>query len=121
MALAVVVADDAVFARWRAAQMRTAATPATPRAARGRSVFEQYACASCHAIRGTSAGGRTGPDLTHVGSRRRLAAGLLPTDASTMAAWIADPQHFKPGNQMPAVALGRDDLAAVVEYLMGLE
>ena len=121
MALDVMVGDDAEFARWRAVQRRAAATPATPRAARGQSVFEQYACASCHAIRGTSAAGRTGPDLTHVASRRRLAAGLLPVTSSQMAAWIADPQHFKPGNQMPAVPLARDDRAALVEYLMGLK
>jgi cytochrome c oxidase subunit 2 len=121
MALDVVVRDPAQFARWRADQMRAASAPATARAARGRQVFEQYACASCHTIRGTAAHGRTGPDLTHVASRRRVAAGRLPVDASAMAAWIADPQHFKPGNQMPAVRLAPDELGAVVDYLLELE
>ena len=121
MALDVVVHEGADFERWRAAQLREAASPATSRAVHGRSVFEQYACASCHTIRGTAAGGRTGPDLTHVASRRRVAAGLLPVEASTLEAWIADPQHFKPGNQMPAVPLGGEDRAAVAEYLMGLK
>ena len=121
MALDVVVRDAAEFARWRAGQMRTAAAPVSARAAHGRDVFEQRACASCHAIRGTNAGGRTGPDLTHVATRRSFAAGRLPVNSSAMAQWIADPQHFKPGNQMPAVPLARDDLTALVEYLMGLE
>jgi cytochrome c oxidase subunit 2 len=121
MALDVVVLEAADFERWRQAQIAPAISPAAGRAARGRQLFEQYACASCHSIRGTQAGGRTGPDLTHVASRRHLAAGLLPLDRKSLAGWIADPQHFKPGNQMPAVRLAPDELSAVVDYLLELE
>ena len=79
------------------------------------------ACASCHAIRGTDAGSRVGPDLTHLASRRTLAAGALPMDRGSLAAWIADPQHFKPGANMPAVPLSPSQSAGVVEYLMELQ
>jgi cytochrome c oxidase subunit 2 len=121
MALEVTVRDAASFERWRGAQLAPAVAPASTGASRGRQLFEQHACASCHAIRGTPAGGRTGPDLTHVASRRHIAAGLLQLDRRNLAAWIADPQHFKPGNQMPAVRLAPEERAAVVEYLLELE
>ena len=84
-------------------------------------VFAATACATCHAIRGTDAGSRAGPDLTHLASRRTLAAGTLPMQRAELLAWISDPQHFKPGNNMPRVTLSPQDLAAVSDYLAGLQ
>ena len=78
-------------------------------------------CALCHAIRGTDAGGRTGPDLTHLASRRTLAAGTLPNTKQDLLAWIADPQSIKPGNKMPKVPLDRSELDALSEYLRTLQ
>jgi cytochrome c oxidase subunit 2 len=121
MALDVVVENDEAFAAWRAHQLLPAATPSAPAAVAGAQVFAQAACATCHTVRGTPAGGRSGPDLTHLASRRTLAAGALPLDRGAMAAWIIDPQHAKPGNQMPPVSLQPQQLADVVDYLMGLE
>ena len=63
-------------------------------------------CASCHTIRGTSAQGRIGPDLTHLASRSTIAALTLPNTASFLQQWIKDPQHSKPGNKMPGLNLG---------------
>ena len=75
----------------------------------------------CHAIQGTQAAARLGPDLTHVGSRRRIASGRLPNNAATLAAWIADPQSIKPGARMPATPLPAEDLTALAAYLVSLE
>jgi cytochrome c oxidase subunit 2 len=79
-------------------------------------------CLVCHTIRGTRAFGSQGPDLTHVGSRVSIGAGNFPNNAGTLAVWIADSQHLKPGNHMPAFAasLGAD-LLAVATYLESLK
>ncbi len=75
----------------------------------------------CHTIRGTSAGSRVGPDLTHVGARRTIAAGALPTTRGSLAAWIADPQSIKPGARMPQVPMAPEALNAISAYLEGLK
>ena len=62
-------------------------------------------CALCHTIRGTSAGGTFGPDLTHLGSRAYIGADVLPLTPGSLAAWIADPHSVKPGVNMPPVQL----------------
>jgi cytochrome c oxidase subunit 2 len=74
----------------------------------------------CHTVRGTSAGGRAGPDLTHVASRLTLAAGTLPNNTGNLYGWIADPQAHKPGSGMPVVPLTAHDLHAVARYLSTL-
>jgi cytochrome c oxidase subunit II len=84
-------------------------------------VFMSKPCAACHTIRGTPASGTTGPDLTHVGSRQTIAAGLFDTTRGTLAAWIADPQTLKPGNNMPMVPLSSDELREISAYLVSLK
>jgi cytochrome c oxidase subunit 2 len=75
----------------------------------------------CHAIGGTPAGAHLGPDLTHVGSRLTLAAGVLPNTRANMAGWIVDPQSIKPGSNMPSNNLSPADLRALLNYLEGLK
>jgi cytochrome c oxidase subunit 2 len=82
MALLVVVEPREAFEAWRAAQLRPAAPPEDPHRRRGEQAFLSSACVMCHTIRGTPAGGRTGPELTHLGSRSQLAAGTLPLTAA---------------------------------------
>jgi cytochrome c oxidase subunit 2 len=74
----------------------------------------------CHTIRGTSAGSRVGPELTHVGSRLTIAAGTLPNTRGHLGGWVLDSQSVKPGNRMPPNALTSDDLQAVLSYLRSL-
>ena len=74
----------------------------------------------CDAVQGTDAGAALGPDLTHVASRRRLAAGALPNNPAALAAWISDPQSIKPGTKMPATRLAAADLTALTSYLASL-
>ena len=102
-------------------QALPAAAPADSLAARGRDVFLRSGCAVCHAIRGTPAAvADLGPDLTHLASRRTLAALAMPNNRGHLGGWIADPQAIKPGNLMPVVPLPAADLQALLHYLEGL-
>jgi cytochrome c oxidase subunit 2 len=75
----------------------------------------------CHTVRGTLAGARTAPDLTHLASRRTLAAGTLPNTPEDLRRWLTDPQAIKPGTKMPRVPMSDDDLSALVAYLERLK
>jgi cytochrome c oxidase subunit 2 len=121
MALDVQVDDAAAFAAWQAHQRMPAPAPTTPTAIAGRTDFNALACALCHAIGGTPAGGVVGPNLTHLASRRTLAAGALPLDRGTLETWIIDPQRHKPGTNMPAVPLQPQQLSDITDYLMTLD
>ena len=112
-----VVADAPVrYAEW-AAQEREPAAQAVGSLAAAETLFLSR-CAACHTIRGTAARGTLGPDLTHVGSRRAIAAGLLPTNAGTLGGWIASSQHLKPGNLMPSFQdFNGEELRALAAYL----
>jgi cytochrome c oxidase subunit 2 len=117
MALYVVAEPPDAFARWQAQQRRPAPEPKTDQQRRGRDVFMASSCVLCHSINGTSAGGVTGPNLTHVASRLSLAAGTLPNTPGHLAGWIVDPQMVKPGNNMPLNLLRPDELQALLSYL----
>jgi cytochrome c oxidase subunit 2 len=120
MALDVKVDSAADYAAWLAAQGRDAAPPADATLSRGRDLIASGPCAQCHAIRGTAAAARAGPDLTHVGGRRSLAAGTLPMSRGDIMGWIAQPQALKPGAEMPATGLAPADADAVARYLESL-
>ena len=118
MGLVVVAHSPADFAAWRLKQAATAAVSGLP----GAAVFTASACGACHTIRGTEANGLAGPDLTHVGSRQTLGAGILPNNQGTMAGWIADSQGIKPGNRMPSYSvLTGQELRDVSAYLESLK
>ena len=120
MALDVKVESPADFQAWLQAQARPARPPADPVLLRGMQVTTGGACAACHVIRGTPAAGRPGPDLTHIASRRSIAAGLMPFSRASVQGWIAQPAALKPGTNMPAVSLSPSDADAVARYLESL-
>ena len=121
MALVVGVDTPQAFAAWLLAEAATAEAPTTPQGTRGLDAFHVQGCGGCHTIRGTGALGRLGPDLTHVASRRTLAAGTLPNDAATLRVWIADGHLLKPGNLMPSYRhLDGETLDALTAYLASL-
>jgi cytochrome c oxidase subunit II len=117
MAFLVVAEQPDSFARWLVAQRDTAATPSDSLSRRGQEVFLASSCVMCHAVAGTPAGSRIGPDLTHLGSRRTIAAGTLPNTRGNLAGWILDPQSIKPGAKMPPNNLAPADLRALLAYL----
>ena len=121
MALDVKVETPQAFQTWLQAQARPAQTPTDPTQLRGMQVLTGGACAACHVVRGTSAAGRTGPDLTHLASRKSIAAGLMPFSRSAVQGWIAQPAALKPGTNMPAVSLSPSDADALSAYLAGLQ
>jgi cytochrome c oxidase subunit 2 len=120
MGFLVIAEPPAAFDAWRREQRLAARPPESDAARRGHDIFLSAQCALCHTVRGTPAGGRAGPELTHVGSRQTLAAVTLPNELEPLTKWIADPQAVKPGSRMPASALPREDLAAVASYLQEL-
>lgn len=121
MALEVIVEPEGEFRIWYERQLATAAPPHDARASQGRQLFETGACSLCHAIAGTEASATTGPDLTHVGTRRFLAAGALANSPENLRRWIENPQRIKPGNHMPVVPLSAAELDALTAYLEGLQ
>jgi cytochrome c oxidase subunit 2 len=122
MAFDVVVESRETFERWLAHQRAPAGPPRDGIAERGGALFLAHGCAACHAIRGTPARGIVGPDLTHVGSRMSLGAGILRNQPDAFAHWIARTDHAKPGVLMPAFGmLPAEDVRALAAYLDGLE
>jgi cytochrome c oxidase subunit II len=121
MAFTVVAQSRADYDGWYEAQLGTAVPAAAGLASTGQDVFLRKSCPLCHTIRGTDASGRVGPELTHVASRMRIAAGTLPNDDGALRAWILDPHMFKPGVRMPQNALTAEEVDAVVAYLRGLQ
>lgn len=121
MALFVIAEDAATFEKWASREATAEATIAETEVQLGRQVFLSKPCAGCHAVRGTAAVSTNGPDLTHVGSRRYIGSGMLETTRGSLAAWIADPQRLKPGNNMPQVPLTADELQAVSAYMESLK
>jgi cytochrome c oxidase subunit II len=121
MALVVVALPRDEFEQWIVERQEPAPEPSTDRQRRGREVFVE-ACNNCHAVTDTPAVGElVGPDLTHIGSRQTLGAGLLPNHRGNLAGWISNPQALKPGNRMPRTHLEAEDLHALVEYLESLK
>jgi cytochrome c oxidase subunit 2 len=120
MRILVIAHPRAEFDAWQDQQLRAAVQPQDPARQQGLRVFMTKGCVMCHTVRGTLAGAKVAPDLTHVASRRTIAAGRLPTTRGSLAAWIADPQALKPGAKMPRVDLDPDELEAVTAFVEGL-
>jgi cytochrome c oxidase subunit 2 len=111
MALLVIAEPPAQFARWLANQAKPAAS--SP----GLQAFMGVGCSGCHEISGAPQKSRYGPDLSHFGSRRTIAAGTLSNTPENLADWIHDPQAIKPGNKMPNLGLSDPEIQIVVRYL----
>jgi cytochrome c oxidase subunit II len=123
MGFVVVAHEAADWQRWLAARRTPAAavTPVSVEALRGKQLFGEFGCAACHRVAGTSAQGLSGPDLTFVGARRSLGAGILPNNRGTLIGWIGDSQSIKPNNRMPSYrSLRADELNALASYMESL-
>ncbi len=103
------------FAAWVRGQQQPAVQDAS--VAAGRRVFENTACINCHAVGGTNANGRFGPDLTHLMTRATIASGAANNTPENLRLWVQDPTAIKPGSLMPAMKLSASDLDAVVSYM----
>ena len=122
MLLRVYAQTPADFAAWVDQQRQPAVQDfeGNAIAAEGEAVFMRSACINCHAVSGTVATGRFGPDLTHLASRDTIASGAIQNNAGNLRKWIDDPNSMKPGALMPAMHLNDHDLDVITAYLTQL-
>jgi cytochrome c oxidase subunit II len=121
MAFWVIAEPPDQFNAWMDRQLQPAAEPSDEQNKRGQEIFLKTACVLCHAIRGTAAAAQAGPDLTHFGSRKTIAAGTLPNTKGNLAGWIADPQNIKPGTHMAMVPIQPAEMQPLIDYLESLK
>jgi cytochrome c oxidase subunit 2 len=117
MLIRVVVHSPDDFDRWVKAQQQSASIETTE----GRTAFFANSCVNCHTIRGTSAQGKFGPDLTHLMSRETLGAGAVTITPDNLRAWVRDPQKFKAGCLMPNMQLTDQEVDQIAAYLQTLK
>jgi cytochrome c oxidase subunit 2 len=122
MLLRVYAESPADFAAWIDRQKQPAVQnfAGNPAAAEGQTVFMRNACINCHAVSGTMANGRFGPDLTHLASRDTIASGAIQNTPENLRKWIDNPNSMKPGCLMPPMHLNDRDLDAITAYLTQL-
>ena len=123
MRLRVVAQPQAEFDAWLASNARAAVLPdaeAEPEAAAGAALFRSRGCASCHTVKGYSAG-ELGPDLTHLQQRETFAGSMFDLDERNLRRWLRDPPAEKPGSLMPDLELSEDDITKLIAYLDTLE
>ncbi len=123
MRFEVVGVSAAEFQTWAAGQQQPAATPTDEAAVRGQEAMLSGACVACHTIDGTTAAGKTGPNLTHLASRSFIAGGVLSRTDENTKNWIHDAPSVKPGIVMPSFKDTYDDqtLGDMVAYLNTLK
>jgi cytochrome c oxidase subunit II len=121
MAFWVIAETPDQFSAWMDHQLRPAVEPSDDENKRGQEIFLKSACVLCHTIRGTDAGAQAGPDLTHFGSRKTIAAGTLSNTRGSLAGWIADPQNIKPGTHMATVPIQPAEMQPLIDYLESLK
>jgi cytochrome c oxidase subunit 2 len=114
MLLEVSVDSPEAFENWVLAQKQAVSDE---NESAGKRVFETTACVNCHAVSGTRATGRFGPDLTHLMRRRTIASGAAENTSDNLRLWIENPDAIKPGSLMPAMKLSDADLNELVHYL----
>jgi cytochrome c oxidase subunit 2 len=118
MRILVVAEEPSKFEEWQRAQLQPSQRSTSDAAAKGLALFQTSTCMSCHAIRGVpGANADVAPDLTHVASRRQLAAGILENTPTNMRLWLKNPQHIKPGSLMPDFNFTDQELDQLGEYL----
>ena len=120
MRFRVVVESEADYAAWVANQAADA-QPAVSELAQAGESTATTVCAACHTIRGTTAAGVIGPDLTHVGSRGLIASGIIDNDAAGLTEWLTNPPEVKPGSKMPNLNLSSQQIEQLVAYLQELQ
>lgn len=120
MAFVVKAVSPAEFVSWLNDSADRSFSPVATRVGlpSGYSLFFKHGCAVCHRIQGTEAQGQAGPDLTLLSSRSTLAAGTLENTPENLLRWLEDPQHIKPGVNMPTTDASRRELKAIATYLL---
>ncbi len=121
MLIVIVAQSKADYATWAKGAVDDYNRLNGPEVAKGRETFLANACSGCHMVKGTTAAGKVGPDLTNIASRKQIAGVLGPVNAANMTAWLKNPQAVKPGTQMPNLNLSDQTIADITSYLLTLK
>ena len=128
MRLRVIAQEPDEFEAWVNEQRKPAAQPASGPAAEGFEIFTGTGgCVACHAVTGVEgAVARTGPNLTHLKSRKTFAGAVFENTAENLTEWVKDPSAMKPmrpdeGTGMPDRGLSDEEVDKIVAYLETLE
>lgn len=121
MRIKVIAQSPADFNAWLEKDKQPAIEASEALAIKGKDIFLKSACSSCHTVKGTTAQGTIGPNLTHLGDRSTLLSGMLENTTTHLENWINDPQKIKPGSMMPKFIYPPDTLAAIVAYVSQLK
>jgi cytochrome c oxidase subunit 2 len=122
MRILVVADEPSKFEEWQRAQLQPGQAPTTDATVKGLALFKTSTCINCHAIRGIAGADlRVAPDLTHVGSRKQVGAGILENTPANMRLWLKSPQHIKPGALMPDFNFTDEQLDQLSAYLSTLQ
>lgn len=122
MRILAIAQDPDEYEAWVEGQRKAAQAPTTPEAVAGEQVFLSGPCSMCHTVRGTVAGGSVAPDLTHIGSRKMIAANSFPNNDAYLEAWVTHAQSLKPRAQMPDLTqFSGEQLTDLIAYLRQLQ
>lgn len=110
--------DYGVWAKQAVEDANLLLDPATQK---GRELFLSLACAGCHIVKGTSAIGKVGPELTHIASKPNIAGVLSPVNAENLQRWVKNPPAVKPGTQMPNLGLDDQTIEDITKWLLTLK
>ena len=117
MRLRLVALSPENYQTWLAAAQKPAETPQAELAVTGSQLFISKGCVNCHAVQGVNTYNRTGPDLSHIGSRTSIAAGMLPNTRENMIRWLRYTDTVKPGVAMPNLGLSQEEAESLTAYL----
>src|ERR1700693_2742315 len=121
MRILVVAEEPSKFEEWQRAQLEPGQAATSDTTAKGLALFQTSTGINCQAPRGVAGADlRVAPDLTHVGSRRQLASGIIDNTPANMRLWLKSPQHVKPGALMPDFTLTDEQLDQLSAYLSSL-
>lgn len=110
------------YAAWERGALQAAALPdpQAELAVAGSQLFISKGCVNCHAVQGVNTYNRTGPDLSHIGSRTSIAAGMLANTPENMIRWLRFTDTVKPGVAMPNLGLSQEEAEQLTAYLATL-
>jgi cytochrome c oxidase subunit 2 len=117
MRLRLVALSPENYRTWLASAQEPARAPQAELAVAGSQLFTQKGCVNCHAVEGVNTYNRVGPDLSHIGSRTSIAAGMLPNTRENMIEWLRYTDTVKPGVAMPNLGLSQEEAESLTAYL----
>ncbi|TAN41307.1 MAG: c-type cytochrome, partial [Nitrospirae bacterium] len=90
--------------------LATAAGVSSQELSAGQKVYQAQGCSGCHSLNGI--GGATGPDLTHVGSKR---------DRAWLIGHFKDPDAYVKNSAMPKVEATDAEIGQLADYMLTLK